>query len=48
MIIELIPYNSFKQRIGIVSNELKKNRYIEVWEDYIYSATKREKRYEGN
>lgn len=44
MIIEIIPYSDFKERIDIVSQELEKNRHIEVWEDYIYSATKRGKR----
>ncbi|MBS4538200.1 hypothetical protein GOQ27_06980 [Clostridium sp. D2Q-11] len=40
MIAELIPYKSFKEKIKIVREEQKKNRYIEIWENSIYSATK--------
>ncbi|ARE87743.1 hypothetical protein [Clostridium formicaceticum] len=38
MVIELIPYKTFKEKIKIVSEELKKNRYVEVWDKYIYSV----------
>lgn len=37
---EAIPYRNFKQKINIVNEELKKNRYIEIWDKYIYSAEK--------
>lgn len=40
MIIEIIPYSDVKERIKIVSQELEKNRHIEVWDGYIYSQSK--------
>lgn len=39
-VAELIPYKTFKERLRIVSKELKKGRYVEVWDKHIYSATK--------
>lgn len=39
-VAELIPYSTFRERLRIVAEELKKGRYIEVWEKHIYSATK--------
>jgi len=39
--IEAIPYSNFKERIKIISEELNKNRYIEIWDGYIYSEEKR-------
>ena len=38
MIIECIPFNSFKEKILIVKKELNKKRYVEVWEGFVYSA----------
>lgn len=35
-----IPYRSFREMIRIVINELKKNRYVEIWDKFIYSAKK--------
>jgi len=37
---EVIPYNSFKDRVKIVREELSKDRYIEIWDKHIYSAEK--------
>ena len=39
---EAIPYETFKQKIRIVKEELTKNRYVEVWDKQklIYSAEK--------
>lgn len=39
-VVEVIPYKNFKEMIKIVKIELKKNRYVEVWESFIYSAKK--------
>lgn len=36
--VEIIPYESFNQKIRIVKQELLKNRYVEVWDNYIYSV----------
>lgn len=41
MIVEIIPYSNFKQKIEIVSQELEKKRRVEVWPNYIYSEGKR-------
>jgi len=41
---EAIPYRNFKQMIRIVKRELKKNRYIEIWENVVYSEKKQEVR----
>lgn len=40
MVVELIPYENFKEKIKIVSEELRKNRHVEVWDKYIYSVSK--------
>ena len=40
MVTEAIPYRTFKERIRIVKEEERKDRYIEVWDKYVYSATK--------
>lgn len=37
---EIIPYTNFKQMIRVVKRELAKNRYVEIWKDFIYSAEK--------
>ena len=49
-VVECIPYETFKERIRIVKEELKKNRYVEVWDKYVYSAEKwgRRDKYECN
>lgn len=39
-VVELIPYKNFKQMIKITKQELMKNRYVEIWSGYIYSAEK--------
>jgi len=39
-VAEAIPYKSFKEMINIVKEELAKDRYIEVWDKFIYSAEK--------
>ena len=39
-VAEAIPYENFKEKINIVMEELKKNRYVEVWDKFIYSAEK--------
>lgn len=41
MNVEVIPYSTFKERLRIVKEELKKDRYVEVWDKHIYSASKR-------
>lgn len=40
MIIKLIPYRTFKEKIQIVKIELKKNRNVEIWDKFIYTTTK--------
>lgn len=42
MIIKLIPYRTFKEKLKIVKEELKKNRNVEVWDKFIYTSTKGE------
>ena len=39
-VAELIPFSTFKERLRIVAEELRKNKHVEVWEKHIYSATK--------
>ena len=39
-IAEVIPYKNHKEKFKIVFQELMKNRYVEVWDNYIYSAKK--------
>lgn len=39
-VAEVIPYYSFREKIIIVAAELKKNRHVEVWDKFIYSAEK--------
>lgn len=39
-VTKAIPYKNFKEKINIVLQELKKNRYVEVWDKFIYSAEK--------
>lgn len=39
-VAEVIPYRNFKEKLKIVKQELKKNRYVEVWNGYIYSSKK--------
>ena len=41
---EVIPFKNHKQKFIIVHQELKKNRYVEVWDKFIYSAEKWEGR----
>ncbi|QIB26078.1 hypothetical protein [Caloranaerobacter azorensis] len=40
MVVELIPFKTFQEKIKIVSEELNKDRHVEVWDNYIYSVTK--------
>ena len=37
---EAIPYRNHKEKFIIVHQELKKNRYVEIWDKVIYSAKK--------
>ena len=39
-VAEVIPYKNHKEKFRIVFQELLKNRYVEVWDKYIYSAKK--------
>jgi len=39
-VVEAIPYRTNKEKLNIMLEELKKNRYIETWDKYIYSAEK--------
>lgn len=39
-VAEIIPYGSFKEMIRTVKQEVKKNRYVEVWDEGIYSVGK--------
>jgi hypothetical protein len=43
-VAEIIPYKNYKEKFAIVFQELMKNRYVEVWDKYIYSAKKWEVR----
>lgn len=36
--VEVIPYENFREKIKIVKHEIQKGRYIEVWDGYVYSA----------
>ena len=48
-VAEVIPYKNYKEKFRIVMQELMKNRYVEVWDKYIYSAKKWEvKKWERN
>lgn len=40
-VVEAIPFSNFKERVRIIGEELNKNRYIEIWDGYIYSKEKR-------
>ncbi len=42
MYIEIIPFRTFKEKIQIVKEELKKNRNVEIWDKFIYTSTKGE------
>lgn len=37
---EAIPFKDIKHKYNIINAELKKNRYVEVWDKFIYSAEK--------
>ena len=39
-VAEVIPYYSFREKIIIVAEEILKNRYVEIWDKFIYSAEK--------
>lgn len=39
-VVEVIPFKSFKQMIRLVNQELNKNRYVEIWDKFIYSEKK--------
>ncbi|MDR7870325.1 MAG: hypothetical protein RIN55_05665 [Tissierellaceae bacterium] len=39
-VAEAIPYRNFIEKIRIVNRELNKNRYVEIWDKFIYSAEK--------
>jgi len=43
-VAEVMPYKSHKEKFKLVFQELLKNRYVEVWNKYIYSAKKYERR----
>ena len=43
-VAEVIPYKNYKEKFKLVMQELMKNRYVEVWDKYIYSAKKYERR----
>lgn len=45
-VAEAIPYKNKKDKYNIINKELKKNRYVEVWDKFIYSAKKWEDKYE--
>lgn len=40
MLVEVIPYRSFKEKIRIVKELQRKNMYIEIWENMIYAASR--------
>ena len=40
MYIECIPFKTFKEKLQIVKEELKKNRNVEIWDKFIYTTTK--------
>lgn len=42
---DAIPFNTFKEQIKLVNQELSKNRHVEVWDELkvVYSAEKWEK-----
>ncbi len=37
-VAEAIPYNNLKEMKYIVKQELKKGRYVEIWDEHVYSA----------
>ena len=37
-VAEIIPYGNFKEMIRTVKQELQRNRYVEVWDEGIYSV----------
>ena len=39
-VAEAIPFNTFKEKINTVKQELSKNRHVEVWDKFIYSVIK--------
>lgn len=39
-VAEAIPYSNFKEKIQLVKQELNKDRHVEVWGKFIYSAKK--------
>jgi len=39
-VAEVIPFRNYKEKFAIVSQELMKKRYVEVWDGFIYSAKK--------
>lgn len=39
-VVECILFRTFKERLRIVKEELKKNRHVEIWDKYVYSAEK--------
>lgn len=39
-IAEVMPYKTLKEKNRIIADELKKDRYIETWDKFIYSARK--------
>ena len=38
MLVEVIPYRNFKEKIRIVKELQSKNMYIEIWENMIYAS----------
>lgn len=39
-VAECIPYKTFKERLKITKREINKGRYVEIWDEHIYSAKK--------
>ena len=38
MLVEVIPYKNFKEKLRIVKELQRKNMYIEIWENMIYAS----------
>lgn len=46
MIVELIPYRTFKEKIRIVREQELMNKHVEVWDGYVYAVSKSKDREE--
>lgn len=42
-VAEIIPYENFREKINLVKQEIERNRHVEIWNNYIYSAEKWQK-----